>query len=197
MSVCSFLVWGAAKTVVDPDISESSPENPNRLALDGLTLAADRLGNRWFDPQACWRDMLTYRQVKRARDLAGQGDLDQSIELFTSAREQGWRMLNEPARAAAQLFAVRTLFGDDRPTPRTDEEGRAIAAAINEAVKRFPDMRTGHRAVALFHAQRGEYAQAERHYSEEAAAKEHSAEPLALAANLALTQAKRSMTRRG
>jgi WD40 repeat protein len=181
----TFLVWGAGKTVVDPE-SEGGEET-NRIALEGLVAAARRLESGGFDPHSHWLALLQYRQIKQARELAREGEVDRSIELFTSARDQGWSMMNDPARVAVHLRTVSTLFGDRAPA-RTPEEQQALASSMDEALEQFPELRPGHRVAANFHAGRGEYEEAEKHYLEEARGKEHSATPLVLASNLALEQ---------
>jgi len=187
--ISTFAVWAAGKVIGWTSAEDPSQEEPRKLALGALLLAKDKIANQWFDPAARLRDLLIHRHVKGGQRLARKGKLAESIEMLAAAREQGWSMATDPRDAAAQLFALEVLSDSRRAlTVGTVDEVRSRAAAVEEALSGFPQIRSGYRIAAALCERLDDFARVEKHYLAEADARERSAEPLALLALRAVSK---------
>jgi Tfp pilus assembly protein PilF len=97
-------------------------------------------------------------------------------------------MPSQPEQAALQLGAVQVLSDTTMAPLNNPEDVRKHAEVVEAALKQFPEIRPGHRVAAELFRTLNDYASAEKHYRDEAAAKESSADPLASLALLSMQE---------
>jgi len=175
-------LWAASDTFQHPEVwaEVAKGQSPEKVALTLLDAAREKLGDLSFDPRSRLNALRAYQALKRARDLARDGDLQKSVAAFEQARAAGWDMPGQTLSLASQLFALRVVTEADRGLRSRSTSGEVLpklAAEVEDALKQFPDFGPGHEVLAELYAKQKDFASAEKHYRA-AAAKESSAEPL-------------------
>jgi WD40 repeat protein/tetratricopeptide (TPR) repeat protein len=162
-------------------------EKPEKAAYRLLVDAKDKSTNLVFDPSSRRNDLCAYRDVTRARELALEGMLVESIAAFQHAHDEGWDMPGEPEDVAWRLVAIKVLTyaWEDLQTGSTSSLPLIYAEALELILERFPDLGPGHRVLAELYARDGDFYRAKDHYLK-AASKELGAEPLVLLAKFML-----------
>jgi WD40 repeat protein len=160
------------------------------IVLMFLLAAKEKLNDSVLDPQSRGRELNAYQHVQRARSLARQGQLDESIAAFRQARDAGWKMPDQPENMVSQLIGVRVLSLDLESTmyrQKSNQDRRKLTQDAELLLNRFPAFGPGYEVLARIHIAQGDYTTAEKYYLA-AAAKGSSAEPLASLAELSFSQ---------
>jgi WD40 repeat protein len=182
-------LWAASIVLNEPEVSANlaKGKKPKEQAYGFLVAAQKTSKNFVIDPDSRLNDLCAYTDVTRARNLAHEGKLEESIAVFEQARAAGWDMPDEPEVMAKRLSAIDVItyaWEVLQAGSVSKEQVQILAAALKAILEWFPDLGPGHRVLAELYARQGDIKSAKKHYLE-AASKESSAEPLVRLAEMA------------